>query len=97
MDVQINLKLRRSDRSTLLLRKHDEEKSVKREHIRGILVQNFHRRFGKVGETNPLATGYNFEAEKVVHEEAVKFLTHNPHSINSKDLARFERELAVKL
>jgi hypothetical protein len=70
---------------------------VKREHIRGILIQNFHRRYGKVGEPNPLGLGYNYEADKVVNDEVVKFLTHNPHSINSKDLARFERDLAVKL
>lgn len=50
MDAQINLKLRRSDRSTLLLRKHEDEKTIKRDHIRGIIIQNFHRRFGKPGE-----------------------------------------------
>lgn len=96
MDAQINLKLRRSDRSTLLIRKHEEEKSHKRNHIRDILIQNFHRRFGLPGETKQTNEGY-FESDKIIQEETSKFLKQNPHAINSKDLALFEKELATKL
>jgi len=96
MDAQINLKLRRSDRSTILLRKHEDEKSIKRDHIRDMLIQNFNRRFGRPGEHKPTNQGY-YESDKVILEEATKFLKLHPRSINSKDLARFEQELASKL
>jgi len=96
MDAQINLKLRRSDRSTLLLRKHEEEKSHKRNHIREMLIQNFYRRFGLPGETKQTNEGY-FESDRIIQDETNKFLSKNSHAINSKDLAIFERELATKL
>lgn len=77
MDAQINLKLRRSDRSTLLIHKHEVEKSQKRDHIRDILIQNFHRRFGKPGESKQTNEGY-FESDKIIYDETNKFLKQNP-------------------
>ena len=42
MDAQMNLKLRRSDRGSLLMRsKHEDQKSIKREHVKEMIVQNF--------------------------------------------------------
>jgi hypothetical protein len=38
MDAQNNLKLRRSDRSSLLIRKHEDDKLIKRDHLRDILI-----------------------------------------------------------
>ena len=38
MDAQNNLKLRCSDRSSLLIRKHEDDKLIKRDHIRDILI-----------------------------------------------------------
>jgi hypothetical protein len=32
------LKLRRSDRSSLLIRKHEDDKLIKRDHLRDILI-----------------------------------------------------------
>lgn len=86
MDAQINLKLRRSDRSSLLIRKHEDEKTIKRDHIRDILIQNFQRRYGNPGEQKISNEGF-FESDRVILEETIKFLKLNPHSINSKDLA----------
>ena len=41
MDAQNNLKLRRPDRSRMLQKVHENQKSVKRDHIKDILIQNF--------------------------------------------------------
>jgi hypothetical protein len=46
MDAQMNLKLRRSERNTLLMKnKHEDAKSLKRDHIKDIIVQQFSRRY----------------------------------------------------
>lgn len=38
-----------------------------------------------------------FEVDRLIAEEANNFLRANPAAINSKELAQFEKELALKL
>jgi hypothetical protein len=38
-----------------------------------------------------------YENERIIQDEACKFLLENPHSINSKELEKFEKDLAEKL
>lgn len=95
MDVQMNLKLRRSDRSAVLLRKHEDTKSIKREHIKEILIQNFHRHYHKPG--NDMQGPEFIQCEKMISDETNQFLKQNSHAVNSKDLAKFESDLAKKL
>jgi hypothetical protein len=82
MDALSNLKLRKPDISSILSKKHDQIKSVKREHIKEILLRNIRKQYtsGDAAED---------ELDITVGRELDKFLEKNPHSINAKDLAAF--------
>lgn len=95
MDVQLNLKLRTTDRSALISRKHEDSKSLKREHIREILIQNFLRHYCKPG--TPIEGPEFIACEKMISDETIQFLKQNSHAVNSKELAKFEAALAQKL
>jgi len=95
MAVQLNLKLRTTDRSALLLRKHEDSKSLKREHIREILIQNFLRHYCQPG--TPIEGPEFIACEKMISDETIQFLKENSHGVNSKELAKFQAALAQKL
>ncbi len=77
------------------MRKHEDSKSLKREHIKEILIQNFLRHYCKPDEE---IQGSEFIiCEKMINDETNQFLRQNPHAINSKELAKFESGLAKKL
>lgn len=89
MDAQMNLKLRRSDRGTNMLRsQHEDQKHVKREHIRDMIVSNFQRRY--LNKAKRPTNEQQYEVDKVILNEASNFLLRNPTGINSKELHTFE-------
>ena len=93
MDAQRNLKLRRSERNTLLMKsKHEDAKTLKRDHIKDIIVSQFSRRY----QSRSTAADQTqlLQQERLIQDEAATFVRNNPQAINSKDLSTFERILA---